>query len=206
MARRAGGGHAGRDRAAGRKASRGGGKAAPARSKARGGSAGGRAVAAGQVREHPPAPSRRGGGPRGRDDVPRVQPQRSAPAGHHPAAGRLDRDVPQLPPDHLRGGSPEPARPVTRVVVKSALSELLRFIAANEDLPRTRVRYPGYDRDTLGKLINAAADRIEDLEKGREAAPGGNKGITVRRQSDVAKAAARAAVEIDEAMDLSRLE
>jgi ribonuclease HI len=90
--------------------------------------------------------------------------------------------------------------------VKSALSELLRFIAANEELPRTRVRYPGYDRDTLGKLINAAADRIEDLEKGREPAAGGNKGITVRKQSDVAKAAARAATEIDEAMDLSRLE
>ena len=90
--------------------------------------------------------------------------------------------------------------------MKSALSELLRFVAANEELPRTRVRYPGYDRDTLGKLINAAADRIEDLEKARDSAPAGNKGITVRKQSDVAKAAARSAVEIDEAMDLSRLE
>jgi len=90
--------------------------------------------------------------------------------------------------------------------VKSALSELLRFIAANEELPRTRGRYPGYDRDTIGKLIDAAADRIEDLEKSKDAVPAGNKGITVRKQTDVAKAAARAAAEIDEAMDLSRLE
>jgi ribonuclease HI len=90
--------------------------------------------------------------------------------------------------------------------VKSVLAELLRFVAANEDLPRTRVRYPGYDRDTLGKLINAAADRVEELEKSREPGPAGNKGISVRKQSDVAKAAARSAAEIDEAMDLSRNE
>jgi ribonuclease HI len=90
--------------------------------------------------------------------------------------------------------------------VKPVLAELLRFIAANEDLPHTRVRYAGYDRDTLGKLINAAADRVEELEKSRDAAPSGNKGIAVRKQTDVAKAAARAAEEIDEAMDLSRNE
>jgi ribonuclease HI len=90
--------------------------------------------------------------------------------------------------------------------VKTVLADLLRFIAANEDLPHTRARYAGYDRDTLGKLINAAADRVEELEKSREAAPAGNKGITVRRQTDVAKAAARSAVEIDEAMDLSKAE
>jgi len=90
--------------------------------------------------------------------------------------------------------------------VKPVLADLLRFIAANEDLPHTRARYAGYDRDTLGKLINAAADRVEELEKAREATPAGNKGITVRRQTDVAKAAARAAEEIDEAMELSRNE
>ncbi len=89
--------------------------------------------------------------------------------------------------------------------MKTVLADLLRFIAANEDLPRTRARYPGYDRDALGKLINAAADRVEELEKAaREGtAAAGNKGITVRKQSDVAKAAARSAVEIDEAMELS---
>jgi ribonuclease HI len=89
--------------------------------------------------------------------------------------------------------------------VKTVLADLLRFIAANEDLPRTRIRYPGHDRDALGRLINAAADRIEELEKAaREGATAaGNKGITVRRQTDVQKAAARSAVEIDEAMELS---
>ena len=89
--------------------------------------------------------------------------------------------------------------------MKAVLAELLRFIAANEDLPHTRVRYAGYDRDTLGKLINAAADRVEEQEKAREASgSAGNRGITVRKQSDVAKAAIRSAAEIDEAMDLSR--
>jgi ribonuclease HI len=91
--------------------------------------------------------------------------------------------------------------------VKAVLAELLRFIAANEDLPHTRARYAGYDRDTIGKLINAAADRVEEHERAREAGSvAGNKGITVRKQSDVAKAAARSAAEIDEAMDLSRNE
>jgi ribonuclease HI len=92
-------------------------------------------------------------------------------------------------------------------VAKAVLTELLRFIAANEQLPRTLQRYSGYDRDTLGKLINAAADRVEEAEKGREPAPGaGSKGIKVRKQTDVEKAAERAAQEIDEAMDLSRTE
>ncbi len=90
-------------------------------------------------------------------------------------------------------------------VVKPVLVELLRFIAANEQLPRTLQRYSGYDRDTLGKLINAAADRVEEAEKAREPAAG-SKGIKVRRQSDVEKAAARAAEELDEAMDLSKVE
>jgi ribonuclease HI len=92
-------------------------------------------------------------------------------------------------------------------VAKAVLAELLRFIAANEDLPRTRARYPGYDRDTLGKLINAAADRVEEAEKAREPAAGaGSKGIKVRKQTDVEKAAQKAAAEIDEAMDLSKAE
>jgi ribonuclease HI len=90
---------------------------------------------------------------------------------------------------------------------KPVLAELLRFIAANEQLPRTLQRYSGYDRDTLGKLIAAAADRVEDAEKGRELAPGaGAKGIKVRKQSDVEKAAQRAADDIDEAMELSKTE
>jgi ribonuclease HI len=92
-------------------------------------------------------------------------------------------------------------------VSKPVLVELLRFIAANEQLPRTLARYSGYDRDTLGKLIAAAADRVEEAEKAREPAPGaGSRGIKVRKQTDVEKAAQRAAEEIDEAMDLSRAE
>jgi ribonuclease HI len=92
-------------------------------------------------------------------------------------------------------------------VAKPVLVDLLRFIAANEDLPRSLQRYPGYDRDTLGKLINAAADRLDDAEKAREPAPAaGSKGLKVRRQSDVEKAAARAAEELQESMDLSKAE
>jgi ribonuclease HI len=91
--------------------------------------------------------------------------------------------------------------------VAHALAELLRFIAANEELPRTRARYPGYDRDTLGKLINAAAERVEELEKSKEPAPGaGSKGIKVRKQTDVEKAAARSQAELDESMELSKAE
>jgi ribonuclease HI len=91
--------------------------------------------------------------------------------------------------------------------VKPVLADLLRFIAANEELPRTLQRYSGYDRDTLGKLIAAAADRVEEAEKAREPAAGaGARGVKVRRQSDVEKAAARAAEELDQAMDLSKAE
>jgi ribonuclease HI len=91
--------------------------------------------------------------------------------------------------------------------VPNVLADLLRFIAANEDLPRALKRYPGYDRNTLGKLITAAADRVEEYEASRAPAPGaGSKGIKVRKQTDVEKAAARAAAEIDEAMDLSKAE
>jgi ribonuclease HI len=93
------------------------------------------------------------------------------------------------------------------VAGKPVLAELLRFIAANEELPRALARYSGYDRDTLGRLIAAAADRVEEAEKAREPAPGaGSKGIKVRRQTDVERAAARAAEELDEAMDLSKVE
>jgi len=92
-------------------------------------------------------------------------------------------------------------------VPKPVLAELLRFIAANEELPRALQRYSGYDRDTLGKLINAAADRVEEAEKAREPGPGaGPRGLKVRRQTDVEKAAARAAEELDGAMDLSKAE
>jgi ribonuclease HI len=93
------------------------------------------------------------------------------------------------------------------VAVKPVLAELLRFIAANEDLPRTLARYKGYDRDVLGKLLNAAADRVDEAEAARAPAPGaGSKGIKVRKQTDVEKAAQRAAEEIDEAMELSKAE
>ncbi len=92
-------------------------------------------------------------------------------------------------------------------MAKPILAELLRFLAANEQLPLTLQRYKGYDRDTLGKILTAAADRIEELEKSKEAVPGaGSKGIKVRKQTDVEKAAQRAAEEIDEAMDLSKSE
>ena len=92
-------------------------------------------------------------------------------------------------------------------MAKPVLAELLRFIAANEDLPRALQRYAGYDRDTLGKLISAAADRVEELEKSREPAAGaGSKGIKVRRQSEVERSASRAAEELDEAMELSKAE
>ena len=92
-------------------------------------------------------------------------------------------------------------------MAKPVLAELLRFIAANEQLPLALQRYKGYDRDTLGKLLNAAADRIEELEQAKAPAPGaGSKGIKVRKQTDVEKAAQRAAEEIDEAMDLSKAE
>ena len=89
------------------------------------------------------------------------------------------------------------------MAAKPVLAELLRFIAANEQLPRTLARYPGYDRDTLGKLIAAAADRVEELEGAREPGAGGAKGVKVRRQSEVEKLAARTAEELDEGMTLA---
>jgi ribonuclease HI len=92
-------------------------------------------------------------------------------------------------------------------VAKPVLVELLRFIAANEDLPRTLKRYAGYDRNTLGKLIDAAADRVEELEKAKEPAPaGGSRIVKVRKASEVEKAARQAQEELDEAMNLSKVE
>ncbi len=91
----------------------------------------------------------------------------------------------------------------------SVLADLLRFIAANEELPRTQKRYPGYDRDTLGKLINAAADRVDEADKagqegtGAKAKPGGLK---VRKQSEVERAARSSAEELEAAMNESKLE
>ena len=90
---------------------------------------------------------------------------------------------------------------------KPVLVELLRFIAANEDLPRTLQRYKGYDRGTLAKLIDAAADRVEELEQSREPAPGaGSKVVKVRKASEVEKVARQAQEELDEAMNLSKVE
>ena len=92
----------------------------------------------------------------------------------------------------------------------SVLSDLLRFIAANEDLPRTLKRYAGHDRDTLGKLINAAADRVEEADKAGQEAAGGARGkpggLKVRKQSEVERAARTSAEELEAAMNESRVE
>jgi ribonuclease HI len=93
-------------------------------------------------------------------------------------------------------------------VAKPVLAELLRFIAANEDLPHALARYKGYSRDILGKLIDAAADRIEQAE---EAAAGatvaaGSKGIKVRKVSEVERAARESAQELDAAMNESKVD
>ena len=93
-------------------------------------------------------------------------------------------------------------------MAKSVLADLLRFIAANEDLPRSLARYPGHTRDTLGKLLDAAADRIEALDADAPApvAAGAGKGLKVRKGSEVERAAARAAEELQESMELSKAE
>jgi ribonuclease HI len=90
----------------------------------------------------------------------------------------------------------------------SVLSDLLRFIAANEELPRTLKRYSGHDRDTLGKLINAAADRVEEADKAEQGPPGGKKagGLKVRKQTEVERAARTSAEELDAAMNESKVE
>jgi ribonuclease HI len=93
-------------------------------------------------------------------------------------------------------------------VARSVLADLLRFIAANEELPRSLARYQGHTRDTLGKLLAAAADRVEaaDAEQVAATAAAGNRGLKVRKGSEVEKAAARAAEELQESMDLSKAE
>jgi ribonuclease HI len=90
----------------------------------------------------------------------------------------------------------------------SVLADLLRFIAANEDLPRTLKRYPGHDRDALGRLIAAAADRVDEAEKAHEPAPGKGKagGLKVRKQSEVERAARASAEDLDAAMNESKVE
>ena len=91
----------------------------------------------------------------------------------------------------------------------SVLVDLLRFIAANEQLPRTLQRYAGHDRDTIGKLIATAADRLEASEKAAEPA-GGARGkpgaLKVRKQSEVERAARQSAEELDSAMNQSKVE
>lgn len=90
----------------------------------------------------------------------------------------------------------------------SVLADLLRFIAANEELPRTLKRYAGHDRDTIGKLLTAAADRIDAAEKAAEPAGGPKKagGLKVRRQSEVERAARQSAEDLDAAMNESKAE
>jgi ribonuclease HI len=90
----------------------------------------------------------------------------------------------------------------------SVLSDLLRFIAANEDLPRTLKRYAGHDRDTLGKLINAAADRVEEADKASPEAGGKARagGLKVRKQSEVERAARASAEDLESAMNESKAE
>ncbi len=93
-------------------------------------------------------------------------------------------------------------------MAKSVLADLLRFIAANEELPRSLARYPGHTRDTLGKVLDAAADRIEALDADAPAPTpsGASKGLKVRKGSEVERAAARAAEELQESMELSKAE
>jgi ribonuclease HI len=92
-------------------------------------------------------------------------------------------------------------------MAKSVLADLLRFIAANEELPHALARYPGHTRDTLGRVLNAAADRIEALDAEAPPAPAAGKpGLKVRKGSEVERAAARAAEELQESMELSKAE
>jgi ribonuclease HI len=93
-------------------------------------------------------------------------------------------------------------------VAKPVLAELLRFIAANEDLPRALARYKGYNRDILGKLIDAAADRIEQAEQVAAAATqaAGSKGIKVRKVTEVERAARESAEDLDAAMNESKVD
>ena len=93
-------------------------------------------------------------------------------------------------------------------MAKPVLAELLRFIAANEDLPRTLARYKGYDRDVLGRLIDAAATRIEEAEAAAAGAAtaAAKQGLKVRKVSEVERAARESAEELDAAMNESKVE
>jgi len=93
-------------------------------------------------------------------------------------------------------------------VPKPVLADLLRFIAANEELPRTLKRYLGFDRDTIGKLLNAAADRVEEAEAaaGAAAPAASGKGMRVRKVSEVEKAARQSAEELEVSMNASKVE
>jgi ribonuclease HI len=93
-------------------------------------------------------------------------------------------------------------------VSKPVLAELLRFIAANEELPHVLKRYPGFDRDSIGKLVNAAADRVEEAElDNEEPAPAkGKSGLRVRKVSEVERAARQSAEEVEAAMNESKAE
>ena len=92
-------------------------------------------------------------------------------------------------------------------MAKPVLAELLRFIAANEELPRALKRYPGFDRDTIGKLIDAAAARLEEAEGDGEArAPGSTKGLRVRKVSEVERSARQSAEDLESAMNESKVE
>ncbi len=91
---------------------------------------------------------------------------------------------------------------------KPVLAELLRFIAANEELPRALKRYLGFDRDTIGKLLNAAADRVEEAEAAasEKSAGAGSKGLRVRKVSEAEKAARQSAEELNASMNESKVE
>jgi ribonuclease HI len=94
-------------------------------------------------------------------------------------------------------------------VTKPVLVELLRFIAANEDLPRTLARYKGYSRDLIGKLVNAAADRVEQAEAGGAdgaAAAAPSKGLKVRKATEVERAARQSSEDLEAAMNESKVE
>ncbi len=93
-------------------------------------------------------------------------------------------------------------------MAKPVLAELLRFIAANEELPRALARYPGIDRDTLGKLLAAAAARVEEAEAAaaERAVPAGGKGLRVRKASEVERSARQSAEELEASMNEPRAE
>ncbi len=91
-------------------------------------------------------------------------------------------------------------------MAKPVLAELLRFIAANEQLPRTLERYKGYDRDAVGKLIAAAADRVERAEAEAAVEPPAERArAEVRKAGEAKRAAARASEPATSASGRARL-